>query len=286
MTIADLTENDIYQILDLADKMKKNPAKMDKTLDGKSLLMIFPQVGFRTRVAFYVALHQLGAQGIPFQFSTSESRIDQLKYLSHWIDGIILRHYDMAFLYEVARATSVPVINAMSGLVHPTEILADLQTIRSLKGRISDLKIVYVGAGTNICASWFNAAGVLKFNFYQVCPPGFEMDSEFFYFAKNKSNGNVYITHSLEEGLKNADVVITDGWPNGISEEEKQSLLEYQISTENLQIADKNALLLPTPPIHRGMEISEEVFNSSFSMEYHGKENILYVQKAILSLYI
>lgn len=172
----------------------------------------------------------------------------------------------------------------MSKQSHPCEILSDLQSIKEIRSNFSNLKFVFVGDSTNICNTWFEMAGKLNLNLTQVCPKGYEVDQKLFEYARDNSKGEIKITNSMEEGLKFADIILTDGWPvNKDNKEEYQKFLPYQINLDKIKIANKDCIVNPCPPFTRGMEIDEAVIKSDYFIGYRAKENLLHMQKAIIA---
>ena len=172
----------------------------------------------------------------------------------------------------------------MSKQSHPCEILSDLQAIKEIKSNLTNLKFAFVGQGANICNTWFEIAGKLDLSLTQICPSGYEVDRGLFEYAKDNSKGEIKITNDMEEGLKCADIILTDGWPvSRDNEDEFRRFLPYQINLNKIKIANKDCVLNQCPPFTRGNEIDEEVIKSDYFIGYKAKENLLYMQKAILA---
>lgn len=287
-SIRNLSKNEVVGLLDFADALKKKYHKgIDyKPLLGKTVITAFPPTSLRTRISFETGIYQLGAQSInmPIDFEGKEPVEDKVGYLSCWIDYLVIRNPKQDLIEKIAELGEFSVVNAMSRRLHPCEILSDLQTIRELRGKLSDLKFAFVGEGANISNSWFNAAGKLDLNLIQICPEGYEIDEELLSFAQTNSDGEVRITHDIEEGLKHADIVLCDGWPvKSDDSEEYKKFLPYQITLDKLKLANKDCILNPCPPFTRGHEVVDEVIQSKHFIGYKGKENLLHMQKAILS---
>lgn len=279
-----LSSNRINALLDLADelKVKQNYNIEYKPLLGKTIAIAFPVTSLRTKISFEAGIFQLGAQSIsiPTDFYEKESLEDTIGYMNFWIDGLVIRHQSQSFIESLANLAKFPVINAMSKKYHPCEILSDLQTIRESRRDLQSLKFVFVGGGGNIVNTWFAAAGKLNLNITQVCPRGYEVDKEVYDFAVNNSKGNIEITQDIEAGVKNADIILTDGWAEG--EEHIEKLRNYSINMDVVKLANKDCIVNPCPPFTRGHEITAEVINSKYFIGYEGKENLLHMQKAVL----
>ncbi|WP_432663747.1 hypothetical protein R9X47_24550 [Wukongibacter baidiensis] len=288
ISIRNLSKNEITGLLDFADDLKKKHQKgIDyKPLLGKTVITSFPPTSLRTRISFEAGIFQLGAQAInmPIDFEAKEPLEDKVGYLNCWIDYLVIRYGRQDIIERIAELSEFSVVNAMSRSSHPCEILSDLQTIRGMRGNLSDLKFVFVGEGANISNSWFNAAAKLDLNLIQVCPPGYEVDEEIYQYAKNNSAGEIKITHEIDEVLKGADIILCDGWPVNKEDGEKfEKFLPYQITMDKIKLANKDCILNPCPPFTRGHEVVDEVIKSKHFIGYKAKESLLHMQKAILS---
>lgn len=286
--IRELTKNEVVGLLDFADDLKKKYQRgiEYKPLLGKTIITAFPPTSLRTRISFETGIFQLGAQSInmPIDFDGKEPVEDKVGYLNCWIDYLVIRHPRQVLIEKIAELAEFSVINAMTSSIHPCEILSDLQTIRELRGELSNLKFVFVGEGANISNSWFNAAAKLNLSITQVCPVGYEVDKELLAYAQENSKGEVSVTHDIEKGLKDADIVLCDGWPvKREDSEEFKKFAPYQITLDKLKLANKDCILNPCPPFTRGHEVTDEVIRSKHFIGYKGKENLLHMQKAILS---
>lgn len=289
LSLRDITREEIVNLLDFADEVKEKYKKgiEFKPLAGKTVITSFPPTSLRTRVSFEMGIFQLGAQSINMviDFDGREPVEDKIGHLNCWIDYLVIRHPVQDRIEEISELAEFHVVNAMSKRCHPCEILADLQTIRELRGNLSSLKFVFVGEGANISNTWFDAASKLDLNLTQVCPEGYEADNEILEYAVKNSKGQVKVTHDIAEGIKGADIILTDGWP--VKEEDGEvfrKFLPYQIDNEKMKMAGKECLLNPCPPFTRGHEITEEVIKSKYFIGYNAKENLLHMQKAVLSI--
>ncbi len=267
-------------------KGKRQKGVNFKPLSGKTVITSFPPTSLRTRVSFETGIFQLGAQSLNMliNFEDKEPVEDKVGYLNNWIDYLVIRHSKQGLIEKIAGLAGFSVVNAMSSKYHPCEILGDLQTIQELRGDLASLKFVFVGEGANISNSWFNAAAKLDLNLTQVCPKGYEVEEEIFEYAKAHSKGEVKITENIEIGLENADIVLTDGWPVDKQDQEGFNKFKpYTITLEKIKIANKDCLVNPCPPFTRGQEVAEEVIKSKYFIGYQAKENLLYMQEAILA---
>ncbi|MFQ5611646.1 MAG: ornithine carbamoyltransferase [Anaerolineae bacterium] len=290
LSLADLSGGQILGLLDLADELKQRyrTGQVDQPLKGKTWAMIFDGPSMRTRATFEAGILQLGGVGLslPLNLEQGESVGDVARYLECWVDGIVARAPRQEAVAELARFASVPVINAMTRRLHPCEVLADAQTLRERKGDFAGLKLAFVGAGTNVCASWFNFAARIPLNLTQICPPGYEIEAGILTFARREAQGEIQVTHDLAEGLREADVVCTDAWPRALDEREGKArnriFLPYQVNSMTMALAKKEAILMPCPPMTRGQEVSAEVLESDYFAGFRAKENLLHAHKAIL----
>lgn len=289
VNLRSLSRQEINTLLDFADELKKKShMNVDfKPLLRKTVLTSFPPTSLRTKVSFEAAIFQLGAQSInvPVDFEAKDRVEDKVGHLNCWIDYLVIREPRQKLIEKVAELAEFSVINAMSRECHPCEILGDLQSVREIKGDLSSLKFVFIGAAGNISNTWFEAAGKLDLNLTLICPEGYETDKELFQYAKGNSKGEVKITNSVEDGIRNADIILTDGLPVGKDNtEEFKRFLPYQVTLNLVKLADKDCIVNPCPPSIRGNEIADEVFKSKHFIGYRAKENLLHMQKAILSM--
>lgn len=288
VNLRNLSRQEVNTLLDFADELKKKAyLGVDfKPLLRKTVLTSFPPTSLRTKVSFETAIFQLGAQSInvPIEFEAKDTVEDKVGHLNCWIDYLVIREPRQKLIEKVAEIAEFSVINAMSGECHPCEILGDLQSIREIKGDLSSLKFAFIGAAGNISNTWFEAAGKLDLNLTLICPEGYEVDNDLLQYAKNSSKGEVKITNCVEDGIKNAHVILTDGLPVGRDNtEEFKRFLPYQVTLDMVKLADKDCIVNPCPPSIRGNEIADEVFKSKHFIGYKAKENLLHMQKAILS---
>lgn len=283
ISISKLSKEEILNFLESAEELKKRLYKgLDyKPLKGKTVITSFPANSLRTRTSFETGIFQLGANSINMQIDLegTEPLEDKIGYLNNWIDYLVIRFPKEYLIEEASAIAEFSVVNAMSRESHPCEILSDFMTLSEMRKDIKSLKMVFIGAEGNIANTWFQLASKLDLNLTQVCPKSYEINKELFQRSKNGSRGEIKITNSIEEGLKNADVILTDGWPKV----NDNRFIPYQITLNILKMADKNCIVNPCPPFTRGNEIADEIIKSRYFIGYRAKENLLHMQKAILA---
>ena len=289
LAIPDFTTKELEGLFDLADRMRTG--KYDKKpLAGKSLAMIFMKSSTRTRVSFEVGTWQLGGHALflsprDVQLGRGEPIKDTARVLSRYVDGIMIRTFAHAEVVELAEFATVPIINGLTDLLHPCQILADLLTVRQHLGRYEGKKIAWVGDGNNMANSWINAAYRLGFELTLACPEGYDPDAAILERAKKKTK--VTIVRDPKEAVDGADVVNTDVWAS-MGQEEEQKIREkafagYQVDDALMKRAHKKAIFLHCLPAHRGEEVSASVIEGPQSRVWDEAENRLHVQKAIMA---
>ena len=284
--------DEIEAILGLAQdlKQKHKQGVMHRLLDGKGLGMLFEKPSLRTRVTFEAGMVQLGGHAVflsptEVQMGVRETPSDCARSLSRWVDMIVVRTFAQATLEEMARAASVPVINALTDLYHPCQVLADCLTLLEHKGKLEGLKVTFVGDGNNMVHSWMEAAEKIPFSFAVACPKGYEPNRDIE--ARVKRNGaDVTVTHSIKDALRGADAIYTDVWTSMGQEWDAASRLkafhDYQVNTRVLAMAKKDAVVMHCLPAHRGQEITDEVLESPQCIAFDQAENRLHAQKAVM----
>jgi ornithine carbamoyltransferase len=289
LAIPDLSKNEIVALFDLAALMKKG-AYTDRPLAGKTLAMIFTKSSTRTRVSFEVGTFQLGGHALflssrDIQIGRGEPIKDTARVLSRYVDGIMIRTFAHGDVEELAKYASIPVINGLTDLLHPCQVLTDLFTVREHLGGWDGKVIAWIGDGNNMANSWLNAAAVLGFELRLACPPGYQPDPAVVGFARSRTR--ISISQDLEATVRGAHVVNTDVWASMGQEEEAQqrrvAFAGYQVSAALMKRADPDAILLHCLPAHRGEEVAEEVFEGPQSRVFDEAENRLHVQKALLA---
>jgi ornithine carbamoyltransferase len=293
LTILDLSTEEIEALLQRALLLKKQwrEGKLTHSLMGKTLGLLFDKPSTRTRVSFEVAMYQLGGQALfmssqETQLSRDESLKDTALVLSRYIDGLAVRTFDDTNLQELARHAEIPVINALTDLYHPCQVLGDLLTVREQKGEFRGLKVAWVGDGNNVAHSWINAAARLPFQLALACPPGYEPSHEILARARDLAAGGVHFSQDPAEAIRNADVVNTDVWTSMGQEEERRQRLkafrDYQINTDLLELAKPDVMVMHCLPAHRGEEITDDVMDSPRSAIFDQAENRMHLQRALL----
>ena len=289
--LLDISKDEANHLLERTKYLKRlrNSGKEHKPLKDKNLAMIFEKASTRTRVSFEVGMRDLG--GHATYLSASETQIgrgepikDTARVLSRYMDAIMVRTYSQDNVDEFARWAGVPVINGLSDLYHPCQILADLFTIQENKGSIEKVKIAYVGDGNNIANSWIEAAILFGLNLSVATPKSYKPDQALL--RKAKRNNSFFFTNDPVEAVKNADVVNTDVWASmgqeSEKEERKKAFAGYKVDKKLLKHAKKNAIVLHCLPAYRDEEISEDVFEKFSEVIFTQAENRLHAQKALL----
>jgi ornithine carbamoyltransferase len=295
LTLLDLAKADFDLLFERAAELKKRikNSVVDRSLSGKTLGLIFEKPSTRTRISFESAMVQLS--GTPVFISTKDTQIsrnepirDTARVLSRYLDGLAIRTYSQKILEEFAEFATIPVINALTDLFHPCQVLSDIMTVIEYKGGYKDLKIAWVGDGNNVAHSWINAAAVLGLNLVLACPDGYLPDRDIMEKAKKRDIGEIVLSSDPFEAVKNADVVYTDVWASMGKENEldgrKRAFEPFQVNKMLLKNADENVIVMHCLPAHRGEEISEDVLEGPNSVVWDQSENKLHMHKAILDI--
>jgi len=294
LTIHDISVYEFSEILDLAEKIKAKPQTFQNKLAHKVLAMIFEKPSLRTRMTFEVGMLQLGGEAIylspsDIQMGSRESAFDVGKNLERWVDGIIIRTFGHAIAVDLAEASRIPVINALTDLLHPCQAMADFFTLKEKKGTLAELKLAYVGDGNNVCHSLLLAAAKAGSQITVATPSGYEPDLKILQLAKEdgKDTGFIYrLTVDPMEAVTDVDAVYTDVWASMGQETEKDErqgiFTLYQVSSALMASAKPDAIFMHCLPAHRGEEVTDEVIDSAQSVVYDQAENRLHAQKAIL----
>ncbi len=289
LAITDFTRDEIQRLFDLAKKMKARSYR-DTPLSGKTLAMIFAKSSTRTRVSFEVGAYQLGGQALflssrDIQIGRGEPIPDTARVLSRYVDGIMIRTFDHGEVEELARHATIPVINGLTDLTHPCQVLADVFTIREHLGGWDGKRIAWVGDGNNMANSWLEAAEVLGFELRLACPEGFEPNRAKFEAAQQRAK--VTVTEVPEEAVEGAHVVNTDVWASmgqeGEADARRNAFKGYTVDADLMKIADPKAIFMHCLPAHRGEEVAADVIDGPQSRVWDEAENRLHVQKALLA---
>lgn len=298
ISITDLTPREILKVLKLAIRLKSELKKLGKNnpvLYGKTLVMIFEKPSLRTRISFEIGMTQLGGHAIylapsDIGLGLREPVSDVSKVTSKMADLIMARTFKHEIVTELAKYSSVPVINGLSDLEHPCQIMADLLTILEVKGKLQGIKLAYLGdCENNVTHSLALVSGLLGINFAVSSPKGYEMSREVSTLANSlaEKNGSVIKeTNDPKAAVKNADVVYTDTWVSMGDEAEKKKRLKvfpaYQVTEKLMSLANKEAIFMHDLPAYRGNEVSTEVIDGKQSVVVQQAENRLHAQKAIM----
>jgi ornithine carbamoyltransferase len=289
LAITDFTRDEIQRLFDLAKKMKTG-AYRDTPLSGKTLAMIFAKSSTRTRVSFEVGAYQLGGQALflssrDIQIGRGEPIPDTARVLSRYVDGIMIRTFDHGEVEELARFATIPVINGLTDLTHPCQVLADVFTIKEHLGGWEGKRVAWIGDGNNMANAWLEAAQILGFELRLACPEGFEPNRAKFEAAQK--HANVTVTEVPEEAVEGAHVVNTDVWASmgqeGEAEARRNAFKGYTVDADLMKHAAPKAIFLHCLPAHRGEEVTADVIDGPQSRVWDEAENRLHVQKALLA---
>ena len=297
LTLRDVTADDCKLLFDRSFELKKRYASgmSDRTLEGKTLGLVFDKPSTRTRVSFEAAMAHLG--GTPLFLNAQDTQLirnepiaDTARALSRYLDGLAVRTYSQNLLEELAAAASIPVINGLTDLYHPCQVLSDLMTVLEQKGRLEDLRIVWVGDGNNVAHSWLNAAAILPLHLVVACPNGYEPEEGILNAALRDSEGRIEMVSDPVEAVRGADVIYTDVWASMGQESEhglrKQFFEPYQVNQKLVAEAKDDVIIMHCLPAHRGEEIAADVLEGPNSVVWDQSENKMHMHKAVLELYM
>ncbi|EAK4902739.1 ornithine carbamoyltransferase [Campylobacter jejuni] len=292
LTLRDCSKEEILSLVNHASELKKEPKKL---LQDKTLAMIFEKNSTRTRMAFELAITELGGKALflssnDLQLSRGEPVKDTARVVGAMVDFVMMRVNKHETLLEFARYSKAPVINALSELYHPTQVLGDLLTIKEWNKMQNGIaKVAFIGDSNNICNSWLIAAAILGFEFSIAIPKNYKISPEIWEFAMKQaliSGAKISLSHDKFEALKDKDVVITDTWVSMGEENEKERKIKefegFMIDKKAMSVANKDAILLHCLPAYRGYEVSEEIFEKHADVIFEEARNRLYVVKALL----
>jgi ornithine carbamoyltransferase len=295
--LVDYTADEIRYLIDLAIELKRKQkaGEVYQPLKGKTLGMIFEKSSTRTRVSFEVGMYQLGGYALflsknDLQLGRGETVWDTAQTMSRYLDGIMIRTYAHRTVIELARGATIPVINGLTDLSHPCQALADYQTIYEKKGRLSGLKIAYIGDGNNMVHSLMVGASKLGLHMAVASPEGYDPDPEIAQIAREnaaQSGGSFQLYRDPKEAIADADIVYTDVWASmGFEAEQKEreiAFRNYQVNEELVRYAKSDYLFMHCLPAHRGEEVSEGVIDGPNSIVFDQAENRLHAQKAVMA---
>jgi ornithine carbamoyltransferase len=298
ISIHDLTLEEVYQIFKVSKTLKQKQliGEPHRVLEGKTLGMIFTKPSTRTRISFETGIYQLGGIGMYFgpndlQLGKSESISDTAKVLSRYLNGIMIRTFAHQDVVDFAAGASIPIINGLTDLLHPCQVLADLFTILEKKGKLKGLKLAYIGDGNNMAHSLLNGCSKVGMHISIASPSGYKPNVEIVNNAKKNAKymgSKVEILDDPVKAVKNADIVYTDVWASMGQEaeaaERRKKFMKYQVNPKLVKNAKDDYLFMHCLPAHRGDEVVNEVADSPNSIIFDEAENRLHVQKAIMAL--
>ena len=294
LTLHDITISEMEALLNLGEQVKAHPEEFAFALQRKMGALIFEKPSLRTRVTFEVGFEQMGGHMVylapgDIGLGKRESVRDVARNLSRWVDVLVVRTFSQRLLEEMAYEATVPIINALTDLLHPCQAIADLMTIRESKGELKGLHLVYVGDGNNVAMALAHAAGKVGMHFTMVCPPGYEPNADLLTEARadaESTGSEIEVVHNAKEVLSTADAVYTDVWTSMGQEKESQErrrvFASYQVNEELMDLAPADALFMHCLPAHRGEEVTDEVLDGLQSVVLEQAENRLHAHKAIL----
>jgi len=292
LTLLDLDPLELESILNRATQLKamQKSGETHHTLAGKTLGMIFDKASTRTRISFEVGMYQLGGHALflhsgTTQLGRGEPIEDSARVLSRMVDAVMIRTFDHAMVQKFAAYASVPVINALTDLTHPCQVLADVMTYREHRGSIRGKTVTWVGDGNNMAHSWINGAVAFGYHLNIACPDGYCPDEKLLQAARNLG-AQIELTHDVRTAVSDVDLVTTDVWAS-MGQEEEQAEREkafsgYIVDESVMAHAKSDALFMHCLPAHRGEEVSAGVMDSAQAVVWDEAENRLHAQKALL----
>ena len=293
LALQDFTKEELLSFINRAIELKKekNEGILNQALAGKTVGLIFEKPSTRTRVSFEAAMYGLGGQVIflsakDTQLARSEPLKDMARVMSRYVDGMVVRTFGQNVVDELAEYATVPVINALTDLHHPCQVLSDVMTVIEQKGNLEDCHVVWLGDGNNVANSWIQAAARLGFKLTLACPEGYEPNAELLAAARKAADKPIEVIRDAAEAVKSADVINVDVWTSmgqeGQEQERMDIFMPYQLNSELMAKAPGDAIVLHCLPAHREEEITEEVLESEQSVVFDQAENKMHIHKAIL----
>ncbi len=297
LALHDWTREELRALIDRALVLKAEQKKGIRhvQLSGRRVCLLFEKPSTRTRVSFEAAMYGLGGQVIfmsakESQLGRGEPLKDTARVLSRYVDALVVRTYGQEVVEELARYATIPVINALTDLYHPCQVLSDLMTLAEHKGDIEELKVAWIGDGNNMANTWIEAAAIFGFPLKLACPAGFEPDAGVLARARQGGAEGIEVLRDPMEAIRAADAVNIDVWASMGQEAEQEKRLElfagYQLDAALLAQADKKAVVLHCLPAHRGEEVSEEVLEGPQSIIFDQAENKMHLHRALLEFFI
>ncbi len=293
LSIWDCSKEQIQQLLADAEGRKARWAQgnVARELEGKVLGLLFVKPSTRTRVSFEAAMNRLGGSCLfmtahDTQLARSEPLSDTARVLSRYIDALVVRTFDHNDVVELAQWASIPIINGLTDLLHPCQVLSDLLTIKENRGSLDDLRVAWVGDGNNMAHSWMHAAGRLGFTLYLSCPQNYWPDAALLYKVQESGGGKIVFCPDPREAVSRADVINTDVWASMGQESEAESrravFRPFQVNEALLEAAPAHAVVMHCLPAHRGEEITDAVLEGPRSIVFDQAENRMHFQAALL----
>ena len=293
LAITDLTTEEVHEIfklaIDIKTKLKKG--KSYHVLEGQTLAMIFQKPSARTRVSFEVGMFQLGGHALYLSpndigIGKREAVKDIAQVFSRYNDGIMARLFDHEHIIELAENATIPVINGLTDLLHPCQVMGDMLTVLEHRGNFDNLKVAFVGDGNNLANSWLNIASRIPMTLNLAIPEGYDPDTNIYENARNSGISKINIFGDPKEAVQGVDVIYTDVWASmgqeSEAEKRKKVFASYQVNQELVDLADKDVKVMHCLPAHRGDEITDEVIDGPHSIVFDEAENRLHIQKAIM----
>jgi len=297
LSLWDYDRQELQAYIDLALKLKQEckSGLRHQQLAGRIVGLVFEKPSTRTRVSFEAAMYGLGGQvvylsGRDTQLARNEPLKDMARVMDRYVHGLVVRTFGQEIVKELARYSAIPVINALTDLHHPCQVLSDLMTVIECKGDLSGQRIAWVGDGNNMANSWIQAAGRFGFHLSLACPAGYEPDAKILAAARESGTGTIELTTDPVAAVKGADVVNCDVWASMGQESEQDERLKifqaYQVNRALLAQAKPETIVLHCLPAHRGEEITDEVLEGSQCVAFDQAENKLHIHKAILAIHL
>lgn len=291
LTLKDYSKEEIEYLLDLSGKIKKDKNSYSKVLEGKNIAMLFDKYSTRTRLSFEVGIKQLGGNSIyldskKLQISRGETYKDTAKIFSAYLDGLVIRTYSQEIVNTFAKYGTIPVINGLTDIYHPCQVLSDMLTLKELGLLNKDLKFTYVGDSNNVTNSLIIGFSKLGIDITIGCPQKYSPSEEIIEYARNQKEGSkLNLAYDPVKAVSDADVVYTDVWLSMGDEKNKQKLTDlksFQVNYKLLKYSKEEVKVMHCLPAHRGQEITSEVLDGKSSIVLQQAENRLHAQKALL----
>lgn len=294
LALHDYSKAELDALISLAMELKAKQKQgiEHHLLKGKTLAMVFDKSSTRTRISFEVGIYQLGGHGLfisnrDSQMGRGEPIKDSARVMSRYCEGVMIRTFGQEIVEEFAQYSSVPLINGLTDLYHPCQIMADMQTVVEHKGGYAGLKFAWIGDGNNMANTWIEAAVIFGFDLALACPKGYEPDAKVMEWAETRAPGRIFLTTDPKEAVKDADVLNTDVWAS-MGQEAEQKVREaafagYCLDDALMALAKPDAVVMHCLPAHRGEEISDSVIEGKNSVVWDEAENRLHIQKAIMA---